>query len=140
MRTAPTDERGTVTLWVLGLCISLMFLGGLGLDLWRAVAERRQLSSMADSAATAGANGVDVDALRRGVLRLDPERARGIASSTLERDAHGPGLDDVDIGVDANRVTVVLHHHVDFSLLGIFLGGRRFDIEVRATAAPEERP
>jgi len=140
MRIPPTDQRGTVTLWVLGLCVSLMFLGGLGLDLWRAVAERRQLSSMADSAATAGANGVDVDALRAGVLRLDPERARAIARSTLQRDDHGPGLDGADVGVDGNRVTVTLRHHVNFSLLGIFLGGRHFDIEVRASAAPEERP
>src|SRR5438128_12171130 len=36
------DEHGTTTLWVLGLCISLLFLGGLSLDLWRAVADRRQ--------------------------------------------------------------------------------------------------
>ena len=135
-----TGERGTVTLWVLGLCISLMFLGGLGVDLWRAVAERRELSAMADSAAAAGANGVDVDALRAGALRLDPDRARAIARSTLDRDAGATALDAADVGVDGNRVTVVLRDHVNFSLLGIFMGGRHFDIEVRATAAPEERP
>jgi Flp pilus assembly protein TadG len=137
---SPRDERGTVTLWVLGLCVSLMFLGGLGVDLWRAVAERRQLSSMADSAATAAANGVDVDALRAGALRVDPERARAIAQATLNRDPHTAALDAVDVGVDGNRVTVVLSDHVNFSLLGIFLGGRHFDIQVRASAAPEERP
>jgi len=38
-------EHGTVTLWVLGLCIALMFLGGLSLDLWRAVAVRREMSA-----------------------------------------------------------------------------------------------
>jgi Flp pilus assembly protein TadG len=135
-----TDERGTVTLWVLGLCVSLLFLGGLGLDLWRAVAERRQLSSMADSAATAAANGVDVDALRAGTLRLEPERARAIARATLERDPHTAGLDALDVGVDGNRVTVVLRDHVNFSLLGIFLGGQHFEVQVRASAAPEERP
>jgi Flp pilus assembly protein TadG len=140
MRRRSTDERGTVTLWVLGLCISLMFLGGLGLDLWRAVAERRQLSSMADSAATAAANGVDVDALRAGTLRLDSRRVRAIARETLDRDGHTASLDAVDVGVDGNQVTVVLRDHVNFSLLGIFLGGRHFDIQVRAAAAPEERP
>jgi hypothetical protein len=139
MRARSADERGTVTLWVLGLCVSLLFLGGLGLDLWRAVAERRQLSAMADSAATAAANGIDVDALRAGTLQLDPERARAIARATLDRDLHSGALDAVDLGVDGNRVTVVLRDHVDFSLLGIFLGGRHFDIEVHAVAAPEER-
>jgi Flp pilus assembly protein TadG len=117
-----------------------MFLGGLGVDLWRAVAERRQLSSMADSAATAAANGVDVDALRAGALRLDAQQARAIARATLDRDPHTATLDGVDVGVDGNQVTVVLRDHVNFSLLGIFLGGRHFDIQVRAAAAPEERP
>jgi hypothetical protein len=139
MRGRFSEEHGTVTLWVLGLCVSLMFLGGLGLDLWRAVAERRQLSSMADSAATAAANGIDVAALRAGTLRLDPERARAIARETLDRDGHTAGLDAIDVGVDGNQVTVVLRDHVNFSLLGIFLGGQHFDIQVRANAAPEER-
>ncbi len=133
------EERGTITLWVLGLCISLLFLGGLSLDLWRAVADRRQLSSMADTAATAAANGVDVEALRAGVLRLDPVRARAIALSSIEGDAHGRSLDAVDVEVVGNRVTVSLRDHVDFSLLGVFMGGQRFDVQVHASAEPEER-
>jgi hypothetical protein len=134
------DDRGTITLWVLGLCISLMFLGGLSLDLWRAVATRRQLSSMADTAAAAGGNGIDVDALRAGTLRLDPARARAIALGTLDEDPRSASLDGVDVAVVGNEVTVSLRDHVDFSLLGIFLGGRHFDVRVHASAAPEERP
>ena len=134
------DERGTITLWVLGLCISLMFLGGLSLDLWRAIAERGQLSSMADSAATAAANGLDVDALRSGTVRLDPVRARALALASLDEDPHRATLDGVDVEFDGNRVTVTLRDHVRFSLLGIFMGGRQFDIRVHASAEPEERP
>jgi Flp pilus assembly protein TadG len=134
------SERGTITLWVLGLCISLMFLGGMSLDLWRAVAERRELSSMADSAATAAGNGIDVDALRAGTLRLDPARAREIARASLDEDAHASALDGIDIAVVGNRVTVTLRDHVRFSLLGIFMGGERFEIQVHAAAEPEERP
>ena len=133
------EERGTITLWVLGLCISLLFLGGLSLDLWRAVADRRRLSSMAESAATAAANGVDVEALRAGVLRLDPVRARAIALTSLEGDAHVRVLDAIDVEVVGNRVTVSLRDHVDFSLLGVFMGGQRFDVQVHASAEPEER-
>jgi Flp pilus assembly protein TadG len=125
---------------VLGLCISLMFLGGLSLDLWRAVAERRQLSSMADSAATAAANGVDVEALRAGNLRLDPVRAREIALASLGDDVHASSLDRIDVAIVGNRVTVTLRDHVRFSLLGLFMGGSHFDIEVHASAEPEERP
>jgi type II secretory pathway component PulM len=133
-------ERGTITLWVLGLCIALMFLGGLSLDLWRAVAARRQLSAMADAAATAGANGVDVDQLRAGTVHVTPERARALASDALERTSGAHTVDAARVDVDGNRVTVTLRDHVDFSLLGIFLGGRHFDIEVHATSEPNERP
>jgi len=134
------DERGTITLWVLGLCISLMFLGGLSLDLWRAVADRRELASMADSAATAAANGVDIAALRAGNVQLDPVRARAIALASLDGDPHASALDAIDVTVVGNRVTVTLRDHVRFSLLGIFMGGQRFDVQVHASAQPEERP
>lgn len=133
-------ERGTITLWVLGLCIALMFLGGLSLDLWRAVAARRQLAAMADSAATAGANGVDVDELRAGKVRVAPDRARALASDALDRYPDARSIDAVRVDVSENRVSVTLRDHVDFSLLGIFLGGRHFDVEVHATSEPNERP
>lgn len=138
-RTEAADERGTITLWVLGLSIALLFLGGLSLDLWRAVAERRELSSMADSAATAAANGIDIDALRAGTLHIDPVRARAIALASLDEDPHSTGLDAVQVEVNGNRITVTLRDHVRFSLLGIFMGGEHFDIEVHASAEPQER-
>jgi hypothetical protein len=132
-----SDERGTVTLWILGLCVSLLFLGGLSLDFWRAVATRRELSAMADAASTAGANGLDESALRAGRLELDPRHADAFARATLAR--HPARVDRADIAVDGNRVTVTLRDHVRFSLLGIFMGGQRFDIQVHASAAPDER-
>src|SRR5437879_5810969 len=99
MATSRRTERGTVTLWVLGLCIALMFLGGLSLDLWRAVAVRREMSAMADAAATAGANGVDESALRAGVVQVDPERARGLASRTLAEYTRTPSLDAARVDI-----------------------------------------
>ena len=124
---------------MLGLCIALMFLGGLSLDLWRAVADRRELSSMADAAATAGANGVDVEALRAGTLRLDPgARPRDRAGITRRGRAQSHAR-HVDVEVVGNRVTVTLRDHVRFSLLGIFMGGRHFDVEAHASAEPRER-
>jgi hypothetical protein len=132
-------ERGTITLWVLGLCIALMFLGGLSVDLWRAVGDRRRLSDMADSAATAAANGLDEPALRAGTVQVDPARARGIALDILSQYPHASELDAADIQVEGRRVTVTLRDHVDFSLLGIFIGGRHFDVAVHSSAEPHER-
>jgi hypothetical protein len=129
-------ERGTVTLWVLGLCVCVLFLGGLSLDLWRAVGERRALSAMADAAAAAGANGIDEAALRAGRVELDPVRGGALAQSQLDPTQY----DAADIAVARDRVRVTLRGHVDFSLLGIFLGGEQFDIEAHAIASPDERP
>jgi hypothetical protein len=133
------SERGTVTLFVLGLCVALLFLGGLSLDLWRAVAARRELSARADSAATAGANGIDEDALRNGTVQLDHDRARALALDVLGSTGGLASIDSVRIDVRGNRVAVTLRDHVNFSLLGIFLGGRHFEIEVHSSAEPEER-
>ena len=133
-------ERGTVTLWVLGLCIALMFLGGLSLDLWRAVSARRELSAMADAAATAGANGIDEPSLRAGTVRVDPDRARALASQTLGEYPHAAAIDAGRVDVDGNRVTVTLRDHVRFSLLGLFMGGQQFEVEVHATGRAERAP
>jgi hypothetical protein len=51
-----------------------------------------------------------------------------------------PTLDAARIDVAGNRVTVTLRDHVDFSLLGIFMGGDHFDVEVHASAEAHEIP
>jgi hypothetical protein len=132
-------ERGTVTLWVLGLSIGLMFLAGCSLDLWRAVAARRELSAMADAAATAGASGLDESAARDGTVELDPDRARVLARDALAAGKRAPSLDDARVDATPDRIVVTLRGHVGLSLLGIFMNGQRFVIEVHASAAPEER-
>ena len=134
------EERGTVTLWVLGLCVAIMFLGGIGLDLWRAIAVRRELSAMADAAATAAANGVDEAALRAGTVHLDEARARELAYGSLATSPRAAALDAQDVDVANDRVTVVLRDNVPFSLLRIFMGGDRFEVRVQATAEPRVVP
>jgi len=135
-----THERGSITLWVLGLCVALLFLGGLSLDLWRAAGNRHELAAMADAAATAAANGVDVQQLRAGNLVLDPARARRLALATLSTYPHARALDAVTVEVHGTTVTVTLADHVAFSLLGVFMPGHRFDVVVHASAAPREQP
>ena len=53
------DDRGFLTIWLLGLCLLLLVLGGVSLDLWRVFSERQALAGLADSAALAGAGGLD---------------------------------------------------------------------------------
>jgi hypothetical protein len=129
-----------ITLWVLGLTISVMFLGGLGLDLWRAIAVRREVSVMADAAASAGANGLDENALRGGTLLLDDGRVRQLVSAELSEYPASRRLLDGQVTVVGAQVRVVLREQVHFSLLGIFMGGGQFTVQASATAQPQEVP
>jgi hypothetical protein len=140
MEPCGRDERGTMTLWVLGLCIAVMFLGGLSLDLWRVIAVRRSIVAMADAGATAGANGLDQAALRNGVLRLDPVVARADAGDALRRQSGWSAVDAVDIEVVDDRVTVTVRARVEFTLLGIFVHGDPVEVEATAAAQPREEP
>lgn len=134
------DERGTMTLWVLGLCVVVLFLGGLSLDLWRVIAVRRSVVAMADAGATAGADGLDQAALRAGVLRLDPALARADAGDALRAQSGWPSVDAAEIDVDDDRVTVTLRASVDFTLLGIFVHGDPVEVQASASAEPREEP
>ena len=129
-----------ITLWVLGLAVAILFLGGIGLDFWRAIAVRREVSVMADAAATAGANGLDESALRGGRLQLDEARVRQLVASELSQYPGARKLRAQNVTVAGGRVTVTLSEDVHFSLLGIFMGRGQFTVQSRAVAEPHELP
>jgi|tagenome__1003787_1003787.scaffolds.fasta_scaffold20983747_6 hypothetical protein len=134
------DERGMITLWVLGLTVAVLFLGGIGVDFWRAIAVRREVAAMADAAATAGANGLDESVLRGGGLRLDDGRARALVAAELAENPDAVRLSGEDVTVNGAQITVTLRERVNFSLLGLFMHGGRFVVQARATAQPQEIP
>ena len=136
----PREQRGTITIWVLGLTVAVLFLSGLGVDLWHAIAARREVSLMADTAATAGANGLDESALRGGRLQLDDARVRALVAAQLAQYPGSARLIDEQVSTDGVRVTVVLRERVRFSLLGIFMPGDEFTVQASATAEPREIP
>jgi Flp pilus assembly protein TadG len=129
-----------ITLWILGLTISIMFLGGIGVDLWRAIAVRREVSTMADAAASAGANGLDESALRGGTLSLDASRVRQLVDAELAEYPGSPKLIAEEVTVVGAQVNVTLRENVPFSLLGIFMGRGKFVVQASATAQPQEIP
>src|SRR5882672_9003326 len=86
-RLGGRGDRGLLTIWLLGLCLLLLVLGGVSLDLWRVFSERQALAGLADSAALAGAGGLDLDAARRGLVRLDAADATGRAQASITAQA-----------------------------------------------------
>jgi hypothetical protein len=140
--TRPADERGTVTLWVLGLCLMMLFVGGIALDLWRAFSERRALAGVVDAAAVAGASGIDTDTYRAtGELRLDPTLSEALAWENLDAQEDTRSLIDAAVEATTGDVSVTAAGRVDCALLRIFLSGEEpFRVTVRATAEPRRSP
>ncbi len=133
-------DRGAMTLYVVGLCVVVLFVGGLSVDFWRIIAARRSLAAMADASATAGANGLDEVSLRSGGVALDPSRARVLASDELTQSSEYRRIQSVVIESDTATVRVTLVQHVEFSLLGILGDHDGFTVRVVATAAPRRLP
>jgi hypothetical protein len=96
--------------------------------------------AMADAGATAGANGLDQNALRQGALRVDPVLARSQASEALQRQSGWDAVDAAGVDVAGNRVTVTVRTHVDFTLLGIFVHGDPIEVDASASAEPRQEP
>lgn len=115
------SERGATTLLTLGLAVVLLGLGGLGIDLWRVIAERHAIVSVADSMAAAAAGAVDTDAARnQGVLVLDDAQARAnadaaLAHATLPRSMTTAVVADVT----ADTVVVTATGSVRLTFLGL---------------------
>lgn len=108
-------ERGSVTIWMLGLAFALLTLGVLSVDLWALIGERRELASLADAAGTAAASAIDEDAWRAGEgLRLVPGEAEARAWELL--DAAGV---EAEVVVDGVMVRVHLRRTVETALLGL---------------------
>ena len=128
-------DEGTITLWVLGLTMMVLALGGIGLDLWRVLDVRRELGLLADSAAIAGASAIDEVALRAtGEVLLEPGGAESRALAVL---AGMVDISEVVVSVGADVVSVEIRRQVDLSLLSLLLPGEE-GVFVEGTA--EARP
>lgn len=132
------SDRGSVTVWTLGMVLIVMFVGAISFDLWSGFSTRRELAGAADQAAQAGANALDEAHFRStGERRLDPSLAEALAEQNLAAQALS-GLTGVAIDASADAVTVELTASVDVGLLRIFGGGDPLVVQVRAIGQPRE--
>lgn len=136
------SEHGSITVWILGLCIAVLFLGGLSIDMWRAFTERRILAGMADGAVVAGATAIDAAKWRSdGVVVLAPDAAGARASAYLGSHPEWDASTTQIIVPTPADITVTLQRQVDFTLLRILLAGEEpFTVTVRASAIPALSP
>lgn len=99
-------ERGALSTFIAVIALALLMAAGLAVDGGRKVNALREASHLADNAARAGAQAVDVDILRTtGELRLVPEEAAARVEDYLARLGHTA---DVTVAGDTITVTISL--------------------------------
>lgn len=106
-------EDGSLSILVVGLATALLMVSGLLYDGGQVLTARREAFAVADNAARAGAQALDVGTLRTsGTTRLDPMAASEAVRRYLDRVGHtGTVL------VDGDRIEVVVSVTVDMHLL-----------------------
>jgi Flp pilus assembly protein TadG len=127
-RTGAADA-GQVTPFVVLLCVALFAVAGLVLDAGIAISAKVQALDIAQSAARAGAQQLDLYAYRTtGVTRLDPGRATSAARAWLA----AAGVQG-DASATATTVTVTVHRDSRTQILQI-VGVRNLHVSASATA------
>ena len=142
--TTRTGQRGSVTLWLLGLGLCLLVLGGLGIDLWTAVTVRARLAGLAEAVATAAASGVSEQHWRQaGTIRLDPSRADALGMSLISTHPAASLLDGtpvIAVGADGRSVGVEVRGSAPLTLLRLVSGSDRIEIVVSSHSRPHVVP
>lgn len=127
------SEQGAVSTFVAVIALALLMAAGLAIDGGRKVNALREASDLADNAARAGAQAVDLNTLRNtGEVRLYPDQAEQEARDYLA--ALGHTAQSVTVSGDTVNVTIDLT--VDPVLLPI--GPITVTATETATAVTEE--
>lgn len=125
---AARDARGVAALVVVLLTTALLSVAGLVIDGGYALSARRAAMAQAEQAARAGADALNVGALRDGTVQVDPERAAGAARSYL-RSVGAVGT----VSVNGGEVSVTVTSTSDTVLLSA-VGVPSLPVEVTAAA------
>lgn len=136
------DDRGSTTIWMLGLSLLLLLFGGIALDYWRGLALQRELAAVADSAALAAASGIDESRYRAtGEVVLDPGRAERLALELIDFQDVTLTSARVELSSDGLSVGVTIEGELRLGLLGVFVrDDTPLTVRASATAAPRLVP
>jgi Flp pilus assembly protein TadG len=125
------DELGSVLITGLLLTLALLMVLGAAVDIGHAFIVRRDLTSLADNAALAGAQQLDQRAIHQGQLALDPSQAQAAALSTLSGE---PGV-QAQADATTGQVYVMVTRRFPTILLRL-VGLNDLTVSAQANAAP----
>jgi Flp pilus assembly protein TadG len=123
-----SDDRGAVSTFLAVIFLALLMAAGLVVDGGRKIVALREASHLADNAARAGAQAIDIDTLRAtGHLTIDPGAASVRALDYLAATGH-----QGDVSVSGDTVAVTVTVTVDPALLPV----GQMTVTATETAAP----
>ncbi|MET0447618.1 MAG: Tad domain-containing protein [Aeromicrobium sp.] len=129
-------ERGSASIFVIGMSIVLLVCAGLVVDGGLAINARMRLADDAEQAARAGADSINIDLLRKdGAIAINEGEARRRAAGYLAE--RGYGTYEVDF--DGNAVVVHVTGTSRTTLLKL-VNIPDFAINAEARAEPETEP
>jgi len=137
-----TGQMGFVTLQILGFCLIIMAVGGIGLDLWRGYAVQRELTDVVDAAAAAGATAVDEDHYRYNEeVRLVPavagQRACEIVVRRITNASMADCLNNHVRLTDGQTISVEYERDVPLTLMRLLNPGSDvFTVRAESSASP----
>ena len=131
----PRTDEGMVTAFVVISAVTLLFVAGLVFEGGRMLATKREILNTAQSAARAGAQAIDDQALRNGAaVILDPQGAHTRACDLLARAGYACG-DNATVAPDGNRVTVTVTGTLHVTMLPPGVADPTFTLTARACVA-----
>lgn len=140
-----SNEGGfSAPIMVLIMAMMVLFIGGISIDLWRVIANHREVSGLADGAAVAGATAIDIATYEADPTRdpiLNPAAAtqrvcRYMADHEGITACPGPTL-TVDFAPDLSAITVSFQREVELTFLRIVEVGGADPIVVYSDAVVE---
>lgn len=131
------DDEGTVAIFTVIISVAVIAMAGLLIDGGLAIHERERLYDIAEQAARAGADEIDVDILREtGEPVINPDTACARVEEIL--DTYGAEADGITCGdVIDNEMQVNFVRQINPTFLGIVWTGT-FTIQGTATAHPQD--
>jgi Putative Flp pilus-assembly TadE/G-like len=107
-------EQGSVTVFVVGVLLALIVMGGLVFDGGALMAGHREADAEAEGAARAAAEQISIPALRSGQIQLNQTEATVAAEQYLNHYGHVG-----TVAVTGNTVAVTVTYQVDMQVLDL---------------------
>lgn len=133
-------ERGSATVFVIGMSLMLLVCAGLVVDGGLAINARQRAADDAEQASRLAADSIDVDELRAsGTIVIDADLARQRAAGYLQ----SRGYDLANYGIEPDPATGAVRVRVrdtTSSLILGLVGIPSFTVNAAATSTPETGP